>query len=182
MLQAVIITVIVLALAGLAGWSLHHRSAARREATARMTRAAPDRLWEDLLAPHAALGTSLRSLFRDDDYRWLRSQEGLAPPAQELKRRRIRLARRYLSRLRGDFGVLLVLHGLLAREGKVSPEVQDQVAALALRFQFKITLAMGLLPLNYLRLNLSPLRDLCDASAEWHRLVTQARPAVVPAR
>ena len=179
MLQAILITVIVLALAGLAAGSLRHRAAARRDARARLSRASPEQVWRELLAPHAGLETSLRSLFQDEDHRWLQGQPGLEETARNLKRRRIRLARRYLGRLRGDFNVLLALHGQLVQSGVVPAEAQDQVAALALRFQVKIALAQALLPLNHLRLNLAALRELSTLAAAWPGLA--AKPAMAPA-
>lgn len=179
MFQAVLITVVVLALAGLAAGSLRHRAAVRRDARERTSRASPEQVWRELLAPHAGLETSLRSLFQDEDYRWLQGQPGLAEAARDLKRRRIRLARRYLGRLRGDFNVLLALHAQLAQGGWVPAEAQDRVAALALRFQVKIALAQALLPLNHLRLNLASLRELSALAAAWPGLAAQ--PAAAPA-
>jgi hypothetical protein len=180
MFQAGVITVIVLVLAGLAAWSLRHRAAVRRDAQARLSRASPEQAWRELLAPHAGLEASLRSLFQDEDYRWLRGQPGLAEAARSLKRRRIRLARRYLGRLRSDFNVLLAIHGELARSGRIDAEAQDRVAALALRFQFKIALALGLLPWNHLHLNLAPLRGLGALAAGWPGLPAQAEAVPVP--
>lgn len=61
----------------------------------------------------------------------------------------------------------------------VPVEAQDQVAALALRFQLKIALAQALLPLNHLRLNLAALREFSTLAAARPGLA--ARPAAAPA-
>jgi hypothetical protein len=84
---------------------------------------------------------------------------GLVEAAQALKRRRIRLAREYLKLMQEDFNRLSAIHHVIAPNGD-SAESMDQVAAMSLRFRFRIRLASLLLPLNYIHLKLSPLADL----------------------
>jgi hypothetical protein len=159
MIETILIVTVVLIMALLSVNALRGRrdlrDIRRMLAEAQVT---PERLLETF-NEHLATLRHLSSLFRDDDYLWLRHEMGLAAAARDLKRRRIRLARDYLKLMQEDFNRLSAIHHLITPDGE-SVETVDQLAAMSLRFRYRIRLAHLLLPLNYVRLNLSPLADL----------------------
>ena len=102
---------------------------------------------------------SMPSLFRDEDYRWLRAS-GFPEAARRLRRQRVALAGDYLRELREVFEQAHALHALLA------PATEpDLTAAAALRFRLRWTVAMLLLPLSLFRLNLGYLESLSQTLA-----------------
>jgi len=106
---------------------------------------------------------NLPSLFRDDDYIWLKNEVELKNQARILKNRRIRLARQYLRLIRNEFDRLICLHNFISTLGMTGGEDRDRAASLALMFKYRILLAYWLLPLNYVRLNLSALEEFVAA-------------------
>jgi len=114
------------------------------------------------------------SLFRDEDYRWLR-ERGFPEAARRLRRQRVELARRYLAELRELFEQVHALHAHLA--AAVEP---DLTASAALRFRLRWTGARLMLPLSLFRLNLGPLEALGQALAgSFAGLEQQASAAAV---
>ncbi|MBN2433196.1 MAG: hypothetical protein JXQ27_17130 [Acidobacteria bacterium] len=159
MMETVMIVAVVVTLALLSALALRGRRDLREiRQTLAEAQVTPERLLETF-NDHLATLRHLSSLFRDDDYHWLRQELGLSAAARTLKHRRIRLARAYLRLMLEDFNRLSTIHHVLASEA-TAQDSRDQVAAMTLRVKFRIYLACLLLPLNYVRLNLSPLADL----------------------
>jgi len=159
MIETIIIVAVVFILALLSALALRGRRDLRDiRQTLADAQVTPEQLLETF-TEHLATIHHLSALFRDDDYHWLRHEVHLPGAARTLKRRRIHLARAYLKLMLADFNRLSTLHHVLALETAAQAS-RDQVAAMTLRFKFRIRLAGLLLPLNYIRLNLSPLADL----------------------
>lgn len=159
MFETLLITLIVAGLAGVSVYALRRRSSTQALEASLLEGDFSDVRLVDLVMPHEAVFVSMQSLFRDEDYYWLRDEQGLKVQAELLKRRRIRLARRYLQLLREDFDRLVLLHGFLVKAGVVGQAQQDEVATMALKFKVKIMMAALMLPLNYVRLNLSAMEE-----------------------
>ena len=128
---------------------------------------------EDILAELRGRVVELRSmpsLFRDEDYRWLRAS-GFPEAARRLRRQRVALAGDYLRELREVFEQAHALHE------RLSPGAEtDRTAAAALRFRLRWTAAYALLPLNLWQLRLSGLASFGEEIAASLRALD--RPAV----
>ena len=100
---------------------------------------------------------SMPSLFRDDDYRWLR-ERGQPDLARLLRRQRVALAGEYLLALKELFEEIHALHAHLAPGAE-----SDLTAATALRFRLRWIAVRLLLPFSRVRLNLGRLEALGQA-------------------
>ncbi|NLI45496.1 MAG: hypothetical protein GX414_00125 [Acidobacteria bacterium] len=184
MWQAILVTGVVLGLMVLAAAALRRRPVPPEFRALLADGAVDPRAALDALAPAGDVLAAVPALFRDDDYRWLRHEVGLAAEAERLKQRRIRLARLYLRELRAQFERLLALSEHLDRQGLLAPEARALSAETALRFRWRVFWAGALLPLQHVRFHLSGMGDFsCQMgvfTAEVrHRLELQAFTASV---
>lgn len=176
MWEIILATLLVLFLAGVFLYSLRRRPAV--DWPARIAAEGEPAVVAGLQSRVDMLG-ALGSLFHDDDYRWL-LERGLREAARTLKRRRVRLARRYLRELRDTFEQLLSLYSFLAAGQNPAPAERDQAAAMALRFRLKWAGAYCLLPLNYARLNLAGLAEIRPGMMAALEMVTRPAPLTAP--
>jgi hypothetical protein len=159
MWQAILVTVVVLGLAGLAAAALRRRPVPPEFQVLLADPAADPRAALDAIVPAGEALGAVPALFRDADYRWLRYDLGLAAEAGRLKRRRIRLARRYLRELADQFESLLALSEHLDGLGLLGPEARILSAETALRFRWRVFWAGALLPLQHAHLHLAELGE-----------------------
>jgi len=159
MWQAILVTGVVLGLAVLAAAALRRRPVPLEFRALLADGAADPHAALDAIVPAGDVLAAVPALFRDDDYRWLRDEAGLAAEAECLKRRRIRLARLYLRELRDQFERLLALSEHLDRQGLLGPEARTLSAETALRFRWRVFWAGALLPLQHVRFHLAGMGE-----------------------
>lgn len=161
MWEALIITLAVLLLVVLSVGTFGPGQSSARSCRCRLSAGTlrPEDLIREITRNEEVL-RSLKSLFNDEDYRWLKTVLPEAGRAREFRRRRIRLARRYLEAVGREFDRLQVLHDHLVRSDPAWSAGADPVADLTLGFRLRLMKARMFLPLNYLRFRLAPLEKM----------------------